>query len=452
MSSESEVLIDARGLGKCYRLYARPQDRLKQFLLPRRRFFQDMWALRGVDLKVARGQTVGILGRNGSGKSTLLQIICGTLQPTGGELAVRGRISALLELGAGFNPEFTGRENVRLYGAILGLDADEVTERLPRILEFAGIGDYVDRPVKTYSSGMFVRLAFSAAIHVDPDILVVDEALAVGDAEFQARCMARIKAMQECGVSILYVSHDTEGVKRLCSEVLVLHDGRVVNRGRPVDVANWYVAFSTVGYDLARLGDMEAQLAEQQAPAPAPESPSQPVVEPEDGDSPPVFNLFRHGDGTARIFRVQLRDETDAVVTRVVLGRFMSVAFDVRFERAVPAYVVGFYVTDRLGTHVIGLNTYQERVALPPAQAGEQRRFEFRIPVEVRPGHYSLTVSIAYNQYDHRWLDHIDNALVFRVVDNDPKRLVFGVYLPATRDFATRLLDAEAPAEDPEPR
>src|ERR1700741_468838 len=191
-SDDSDLLVDVRGLGKSYRIYARPEDRLKQYLSPGRQYYRDFWALRDVSLQLRRGETIGVIGRNGSGKSTLLQVICGTNQPTEGDVRVRGRVSALLELGAGFNPEYTGRENVRLYASVLGLSPAEIAERMPRIIEFAEIGEFLDRPVKTYSSGMFVRLAFSVAINVDPDILIVDEALAVGDDLFQRKCYAKI--------------------------------------------------------------------------------------------------------------------------------------------------------------------------------------------------------------------------------------------------------------------
>ena len=448
MSSDGDVLIDVRGLGKQYQIYQHPQDRLKQFIFRNKTYYREFWALRDVDLQVRRGQTVGIIGRNGSGKSTLLQIICGTLQPTLGSLKVRGRISALLELGAGFNPEFTGRENVRLYGALQGLSPAEVTARLPRIMDFAEIGSFIDMPVKTYSSGMFVRLAFAAAINVEPDILVVDEALAVGDARFQHRCMARIKEMQESGVAILYVSHDTEGVKRLCDEVVVLQDGRVVNRGQPMHISNWYVALVTVGYDLKRLAALEADRARLDTPGnEADDAASLTALAQETATVDtelPEFRYFRHGDGGAQITRIFLSDEAGRRVTSAVLGQHVTINFDVRFERDQPEYLVGLYVTDRLGTHVIGINTYQEKVAVPPASAGDQVRYSFRIPVELRPGFYSVSVSVAPNQFDHTWLDNIDNGVVFRVVDPDPQRTVFGVYLPADRQFSAKLLDAGA--------
>ena len=297
-----EYAIRARNLGKSYQMYQRPGDRLKQFAWRgRRRFYREFWALRDVSLDVASGATVGIVGRNGSGKSTLLQLVCGTLTPTTGSVELRGRVAALLELGAGFNPEFTGRENVFMYGAVLGLDEKEIRDRYDHILAFADIGAFIDMPVKTYSSGMFVRLAFSVAINVDPDVLIVDEALAVGDARFQQRCMAKLRQLQQRGVSVLFVSHDIEAVKRLCEHVLVLHDGEVVNQGDPLSMANWYLALSTYDFDLERLRrtqESEAQRAESEASAAS-------AVEPE-----PVAVAERLAAGGGRSQPGHSRDKT----------------------------------------------------------------------------------------------------------------------------------------------
>jgi lipopolysaccharide transport system ATP-binding protein len=225
-----EAAIVVRGLGKRYEMYERPHHRLLQTLLRgRRNFFREFWALRNVNFQIARGETVGIVGRNGSGKSTLLQLITGTLSPTEGAVDVHGRIAALLELGSGFNPEFTGRENVFLNGAILGISRREMQAALPSIEEFAQIGDFIDQPVKVYSSGMMVRLAFAVAIHVTPNILLVDETLAVGDVAFQSKCLDRIRRLQEGGTAILLVSHSPNTIIEFCSRAVYLDRGTVVN-------------------------------------------------------------------------------------------------------------------------------------------------------------------------------------------------------------------------------
>jgi len=221
----SEIAISLTNVSKCYKRYNRPLDRLKEIVLPGRSRAQEFWALRDINLEVAQGDTLGIVGQNGSGKSTLLQIIAGTLTPTTGEVWVNGRVSALLELGSGFNPEFTGRQNVFFNGQILGLSREEIAAKFDSIAAFADIGDFLDQPVKTYSSGMVVRLAFAVVANIDPTILIVDEALAVGDARFQARCMKRIRQLKEQGVTILFVSHDSASVKMLCTRAALMDYG-----------------------------------------------------------------------------------------------------------------------------------------------------------------------------------------------------------------------------------
>lgn len=238
----SEIAISLKNISKCYKRYNRPIDRLKEILLPGKSHAQKFWALQDINLEVAQGETLGIIGQNGSGKSTLLHIIDGTVAPTTGEVWVKGRVSALLELGSGFNPEFTGRQNVFFNGQILGLSREEIKTKFDRIAAFADIGDFIDQPVKTYSSGMVVRLAFAVVANTEPKILIVDEALAVGDAKFQARCMKRIRQLKEQGVTILFVSHDSSSVKALCQRVVLLNQGRILEVGYPKDVFNHYIA------------------------------------------------------------------------------------------------------------------------------------------------------------------------------------------------------------------
>lgn len=239
----SDIAIGAAGLAKCYQLYDRPSDRLKQMLWRgRRTFFREFWALRDINLEVRRGEVLGVVGRNGAGKSTLLQLICGTLAPTSGTLSINGRIAPLLELGAGFNPDFSGRENIYLNASILGMSADEIDERCEEIIDFSGIRDFIDQPVKTYSSGMYMRLAFSIAISVNPDILVVDEALSVGDGEFARKSFDRIIALKDAGKTILFCSHSTYQVEALCERALWLEHGTVKLLGPAASVVSSYVA------------------------------------------------------------------------------------------------------------------------------------------------------------------------------------------------------------------
>jgi len=232
--------ISLQHISKVYKRYHHPVERLKEALLPGKAKAEEFWALRDINLDIAPGDTVGIIGRNGSGKSTLLQIIAGTLQPTAGELNVRGRVSALLELGSGFNPEFTGRQNAFFNGQILGLSQAEMTAKFDDIVQFAAIGDFIDQPVKTYSSGMFVRLAFAVAINVEPDILIIDEALSVGDEAFQRKCFARIYDLQEKGVTVLFVSHSATSIIELCDHAVLVDGGEIIATGTPkIVVANY---------------------------------------------------------------------------------------------------------------------------------------------------------------------------------------------------------------------
>ena len=277
-----DLVISVQNVSKVYRLFERPLDRLLDALPTRRHRASEFWALRDVSFHVDKGDVYGIMGPNGSGKSTLLQIVSGILQPTMGRALTNGRIATLLELGAGFNPEFTGRENVFLNGEIIGLSRGEIQKVFPSIESFADIGRFIDRPVKEYSSGMYVRLAFSTAIHVDPEILIVDEALAVGDAIFSARCVQKFEDLRQRGVTVLLVSHDLGLIKRLATRAAFMLDGRIVLDGTPKDVVNRYV-----GYVL----DWERK-----------------VQATENASAVALNSTFRHGDGTSRVTDVRLSD------------------------------------------------------------------------------------------------------------------------------------------------
>ncbi|HLQ39281.1 MAG TPA: ABC transporter ATP-binding protein, partial [Planctomycetota bacterium] len=403
------------------KLYARPIDRLKQMLLPGRRWFTEVKALGEVSFTLPRGEAFGVLGRNGAGKSTLLQIVAGTLTPTSGEVRVGGRVAALLELGSGFNAEFTGRENVFLSGAVLGLDEADMQRRYPEIVAFADIGEFIDRPVKTYSSGMFLRLAFAVATSVDPDLLIVDEALAVGDIRFQQRCITRIRQMREAGVSILFVSHDLESVKRICDRAIVLEDGVVVREGAAYEVADWYLA-RMIGAGIAERADADA--AEAQQPVPLPSAAS--LTDGLRAD----FKWLRHGDGNGEIVRVEMINSDGIGTTVARLDEQVTFRFDVRYKIDLPSCGFGFYLRDRLGTDVIGANTFQEFQQVGPVHKGDLLRYEFKLPLSIRPGAYGVSPAAAYSQEELRFLDWINNALVIEIVDPTPKHMVFGICHP----------------------
>ncbi|GIP39963.1 ABC transporter ATP-binding protein [Paenibacillus sp. J31TS4] len=264
MSYNNEFSISIENVSKCYKIYNRPQDRLKQGVFPKRKYYQEFWALKDVSFKVKKGETIGIIGRNGSGKSTVLQIITNTLEATEGNVNINGRIAALLELGSGFNPEFTGRENVYMNGAIMGLSKREIEDRMGQIEEFADIGMFIDQPVKVYSSGMYVRLAFACAINVDPDILIVDEALAVGDMQFQLKCINRMKEFKEQGKTILFVSHDTYSIRNFCDQVIWMMDGEVHLRGEVNQVTRLYEDYMKSEKDIVTTFEQPVNVPDEQ--------------------------------------------------------------------------------------------------------------------------------------------------------------------------------------------
>ncbi len=384
-------MVAVQRVSKLYRLYRRPSDRLLEafpFLSSKRH--SDFWALRDVSFVAERGEFLGVVGPNGSGKSTLLQILCGILQPTTGRVRTEGRIAALLELGAGFNPESTGRENVCINGEIMGLSRREMQRALPAIAAFADIGEFLDRPVKEYSSGMYVRLAFAAAIHVDPEILVVDEALAVGDAAFANRCIQKFEELKRRKVTVLFVSHDLGLVKRLSDRAMFLREGRVAAEGRPADVVNRYV-----GYVLER----QARLT--------------------DFDSSPSTAGFRHGDRTSEIRGLQLANGRGEVSRLFRSGERMCVKVRVRFLRDTDRPVVGVLIRNRLGIDVFGTNTRQEQVDLGSYAAGDEIEVDFQFDCLLTAQEYTLTVaSQHWEGFSQDWLD---DALGFEVVDSGGK-------------------------------
>jgi len=378
-------LILVQNVSKLYRLYRRPADRLREMLPRARQRYTEFWALRDISFQVEKGEMLALVGPNGCGKSTLLQIVSGILQPTSGRVVTRGRIAALLELGAGFNPEFSGRENVYLNGEILGLSRGEIDRAMPSIEAFAEIGEFIDRPVKEYSSGMYVRLAFSTAIHVEPEILIVDEALAVGDAVFANRCVRKFQELRERKITVLFVSHDLGLVKQLSDRAILLLGGRMAAEGTPSDVINRYIGLV-----------LEKQ-------------------EPPNKKEDRVRSSFRHGDGSSEILDVQLLNARGAAVASVASGEAITVRVRSRFRRAMADPMVGILIRTRIGMDVYGTNTRLEQAELGGFQEGDELTVDFAIECWLTPQQYTLTVATQNpDGSSHDWLD---DAIAFEVVD-----------------------------------
>lgn len=402
----AEPAISARNLSKSYRLWSHPSARLKSPLLaagaqlfpadsgPRLRLqraaatgYRDFHALQPLGFDIRRGEAVGIIGRNGSGKSTLLQLIAGILQPTTGTLASHGRISALLELGSGFNPEFTGRENVYLNGSILGLGAREMDTRIERIIAFADIGEFIDEPVKTYSSGMMMRLAFAVAVSVQPDILIIDEALSVGDVFFTQKCFERIREILAAGATLIFVSHDTAAVQNLCTRGLLLHQGRLVHDGPPDECVNRYFALTV----------------------PSSSATAAPVLQP-GGLHPPVAGaaraeLLRHdiipaarsriGDRVLELVAADFINERGDHAYQVTMMQTAIIRLLLRANQPVADPAVGLQVFDHMANLVFAAGTPQRHFNLPSLAAGEEVLLEFRLTCALRPGEYTLGLDAA---------------------------------------------------------
>ncbi len=432
----SDLAVRAEGVAKSFRLFAKPRDRLKQlFLGGRRKYYQEFWALNDVSFEVARGETVGVIGRNGSGKSTLLQIVCGTLKPTAGQVETHGRIAAMLELGAGFSPEFSGRENIFLNGYIVGLTQQQIEARFDAICAFADIGEFIEQPVKTYSTGMAVRLAFAVMAHVDADILVIDEALAVGDARFVQKCMRFLRDFKERG-TLLFVSHDTTAVANLCDRVLWLDGGRAKAIGPAKHVCDLY---------LENLFESVQGASREAAPAAAPVAATASAAPPRDQRldilqaSPyrndiEIFEFHREaasfGKRGARIADVRFEHRDGQRLAWAVGGETVVVAIDIEASLPLARPIVGFLVRDRLGQNVFGDNTFLTTQATPLALAAGDvatARFEFDLPL-LPPCDYSIAVAVADGRQDdhvqHEW---IHDALTFRVETSSVRHSLVGL-------------------------
>ena len=383
----SEIAIKVENLSKCYHIYDQPRDRLKKMILPRlqhatgmqpKQYFRESWALKDVSFEVKKGETVGIIGRNGSGKSTLLQMICGTLSPTSGSIQTNGRIAALLELGSGFNPDFTGRENVYMNASVLGLTKDEIDARFDDIAAFADIGEFIEQQVKTYSSGMAVRLAFSVAIHVEAEIVVVDEALAVGDIAFQHKCFQKIKDLRYQGVTILFVSHDAGSVIEFCNRALVFNAGKIAFSGKSAEAVSYYKQL--LSYESNSTTSNNYDYSDSSA---ASNLQAAYQINPDKEE---------YGDRTAFIFDWGILKADGISANSIENSDVIEVIISVRFNTSCDDPIIGYFLTDAKGREIVGTNTKYEKIRIGPKEAGDEIRVSFKQCLRVSAGEYFLNV------------------------------------------------------------
>jgi len=422
MSSDAgDVVVSVRDVGKCYSIYDKPQDRLKQaFWRGRRQYYREFWALRHASFDVRRGESVGIVGRNGSGKSTLLQIIAGTQIPTEGEVHVRGRLAALLELGSGFNAEFTGRENVFLTASILNMTRSDIEQRFDDIAAFADIGSYIDQPVKTYSSGMFARLAFAVAVCVDPDILIVDEILSVGDIGFQQKCVGRMRQMRENGLTLLFVSHSPDAIRSVCQRALFLVEGKPAYWG-PAEVAmNRYLNYIREQANAEALktqGDLRERVAFESQ----------------------VQHQTRYGTGHVQIEAVELLDDAGRPCRAFKFGDQITLEVRVRSRIAVENLSISFLLRDMTGIDLTGTTTFDECFPLPPLPAGGELTVRFRFRSVLREG--SFGVCLAVNRVTQRdgsdnvLFDQVDGCIAFSVIPDLERPVHYKFHTPMEIEF-----------------
>lgn len=438
----SDVAIAVSNISKYYQVYEKPQDRLKQSLFRgRKRFYKEFKALDNISFEVKKGETVGIIGRNGSGKSTLLQMVCGTLTPTNGEVKVNGRVAALLELGAGFNPEFTGRENVYMNASILGLSTQEIDAKYDDIVAFSDIGKYIDQPVKTYSSGMYVRLAFSVAIHTDPDILIIDEALAVGDINFQAKCMTALSRIQESGSTVLFVSHDINSVKSLCSRGIYLECGLIRMIGSAGDVAERYVREmrEEMNADVAKGPVINRGISDDTSNKSI-ELMKGITVDSDAFKSSESFDTrvapFRYGKGGVKTTYAEMLDKDGNAVLEADFNQ--DVWIRIHFESSLNTLLgPSYYIMDEKKNLILGAGPRQ--IGMPYLDIKEGTRYivTFKTYLPLEEGNYNIQIQLnrpLIEGESAEYLDVIDDAVIFKMHRKDPVRIWTKVYIKNEMD------------------
>lgn len=427
-----EVAIAVGGLTKTYKLYKNNKIRIIDGLFPgKKKRYQEFNALDDVSFQIEKGEIVGIIGKNGSGKSTLLKIITGVLSPSAGFAKVNGRISALLELGAGFNPEYTGIENIFLNGTLNGITHEEMSNRVDDIAAFAEIGDFINQPVKNYSSGMFVRLAFAVAVYSDPDILIVDEALAVGDAAFQAKCMARMNQIMKSGATVLFVTHDMNTVKRLCQRCIYLENGKKIMEGAAEELADIYLR-------RIRASMNEEHLKLMDIPSATDERPREDTEKSVEGYVNEAFlertKTFTEGTGAVEFIDCKLLNDVGEETSSFSFDEQLHIKTVIRINET-GQLGVAYHIRDDKNMELLGSSTYREDGRLLDAKAGEMYEIEFITPLPIIEGNYNITLLVSRPVIENRtalFLGMIENAAVFSVEENMGKKLWDKVYLKNT--------------------
>lgn len=407
---EKQIAIRVTDLKKVYKLYDKPSDRMKEALgLGRKKKHREHYALNGVNLTVMQGEAIGIIGTNGSGKSTILKIITGVVSPTEGQVEVNGRISALLELGAGFNMEYNGIENIYLNGTMIGFSEKEIDEKLQDILDFADIGDYVYQPVKTYSSGMFVRLAFAVAINIEPEILIVDEALSVGDVFFQAKCYHKFEEFKQMGKTIVFVSHDLSSISKYCDRVVLLNKGNKLGEGEPKEMIDAYKRVLVGQYEVPE-GE-NSLLEDEQLKEAATKKSSK---ENKQGQNP---DLLEYGSKEAEITEIYMCDEKGLRTSAVLKGSSFTIHMKVRFAKDLPSPIFAFTIKNIKGVEITGTNSMVEKAFLEPVKAGEEKDISFTQKMELQGGEYLVSFGLTGYEGDefvvyHRLYDALNVTVI----------------------------------------
>lgn len=432
MTTEKKIIID--NVTKIYNIYASPMDRLKEAFLPGKKRHTEFYALNNISFDVSKGEIVGIMGRNGAGKSTLLKIITGVLQPSSGNVRVSGRISSLLELGAGFNMEYTGMENIYFYGTIMGLSKAEIDTKVDSIIAFAEIGDFINQPVKSYSSGMFARLAFSCAINVEPDVLIVDEILSVGDMRFQSKCFKKFKEFKQKGVTILYVGHDIATMRSFCDRCIWLHKGEIVDMGDPVYLSAKYIEYmfvndlpDSMSYD--QKGNVESDVqVDAQNLIPQFETVEKPA---EKGGADTRASggkpLAHWGTKVGLLHKISMKSDGKEVLCCAPKDT-VTISFAIPFIEGADydRLSVSFSIKNREGVDLIVKTTYESDVRLKPSETGHS--FSFSLQPRLANGDYYLAIGVE-NRIDNdiTYYEYIEGAWYFKVYEN---KMQFGMYLP----------------------